>query len=207
MGSSISVSGKGYTFGESLSLTTGGAYLSVGDRAIDYGQYYQYYSGYQNLDANGAVFTFAFDSQNYQTYALTANRYRFRSQFIRWNMGNTDSQMFGISQQLSDDGDKLVVGTRLNEVYVYHKNESTWHCIDNPNDSSEGQVTSKWGESVAISGGMVMSLPLAASYQYANQPGYVDLFEWNGSAWVSARVFYNRKKRRRLFWIKNGFIL
>ena len=55
--------------------------------------------------------------------------------------------------------------------------------VDNPNDSSEGQVTSKWGESVAISGnGNVIAV--AASYQYANQPGYVDLFEWNGSAWV-----------------------
>ena len=183
VGSSISVSGKGYTFGESLSLTTGGAYLSVGDRAIDYGQYYQYYSGYQNLDANGAVFTFAFDSQNYQTYALTANTTDSDLNLLDGRYGDTDSQMFGISQQLSDDGDKLVVGTKLNEVYVYHKNESTWYCIDNPNDSSEGEVTSKWGESVAISGnGNVIAV--AASYQYANQPGYVDLFEWNGSAWV-----------------------
>ena len=128
----------------------------------------------------GAVFTFAFDSQNYQTYALTANTTDPDLNLLDGRYGDTDSQMFGISQQLSDDGDKLVVGTRLND-YVYHKNESTWHCIDNPNDSSEGQVTSKWGESVAISGnGNVIAV--AASYQYANQPGYVDLFEWNGSA-------------------------
>ena len=183
VGSNINVSGKEYTFGESLSLTTGGTYLSIGDRAIDYGQRYNYYGGYHNLDGNGAVFTFAFDSQNYQTYALTANTTDSDLNLLDGRYGDTDGQMFGISQQLSDDGDKLVVGTKLNEVYVYHKNESTWYCIDNPNDSSEGEVTSKWGESVAISGnGNVIAV--AASYQYANQPGYVDLFKWNGSAWV-----------------------
>ena len=145
VGSNINVSGKGYTFGESLSLTTGGTYLSIGDRAIDYGQSYDWYYGYQNLDANGAVFTFALDSQNYQTYALTAYTSDSDLNLLDGRYGNTDSQMLGISQQLSDDGNKLVVGTKLNEVYVYHKNESTWHCIDNPNDSSEGEVTSKWG--------------------------------------------------------------
>ena len=36
---------------------------------------------------------------------------------------------------------------------------------------------------VAISGNG-NGIAVAASYQYANQPRYVDLFEWNGSAWV-----------------------
>lgn len=183
VGENISVSGGGYTFGESLSLTTGASYLSIGDRAIDHGQYYDWYYGYQDLDGNGAVFTFEFDGASYQSYALNASTVDSDVNLLDGRYGDQDSQYLGVSQQLSDDGGRLIVGTKRNEVYVYHKSEGAWYCIDNPNDSTEGTVTSKWGESVAISGnGEVIAV--AASYQYASQPGYVDIFKWNGSAWV-----------------------
>ena len=75
-------------------------------------------------------------------------------------MGLQTVRCLGFS--ISPMNDKLVVGTRLNEVYVYHKNERTWHCIFNPNDSSEGLLHQNGVNLLLFLDG-----DLAASYQYA----------------------------------------
>lgn len=108
VGENISVSGGGYTFGENLSLTTGASYLSIGDRAIDHGQYYDWYYGYQDLDGNGAVFTFEFDGASYQSYALNASTVDSDVNLLDGRYGDQDSQYLGVSQQLSDDGGRLL---------------------------------------------------------------------------------------------------
>ena len=102
---------------------------------------------------------------------------------------NMADDNFGYSASV--DGNTVVVGTKGNRnragsVYVYKWNGSEW--METKLTASDGENGDEFGHSVAVDGNTIIVGAKSDSNDVASRAGSAYVYQWNGSAWLEAKL-------------------